>query len=110
MAIIKPYQGRAPKLEGSAFVAETAAIVGDVTLKRGTSVFYSAVLRADSGSITIGENTKDVYKRQRQKTPAALCWDLRRLYCFHRLPKPARPACWPPAPAQGTLPTAFLQS
>ena len=57
MAIVKPYQGRAPKLEGPAFVAETAAIVGDVTLKRGTSVFYSAVLRADSGSITIGENT-----------------------------------------------------
>ena len=57
MAIVKPYQGRAPKLEGPAFVAETAAIVGDVTLKRGTSVFYSAVLRADSGSRTLGENT-----------------------------------------------------
>ena len=57
MAVIKEYRGRAPRLESPAFLAETAAIVGDVTLKRGTSVYYSAVLRADSGSITVGENT-----------------------------------------------------
>ena len=56
-AVIKEYRGRAPRLESPAFLAETAAIVGDVTLKRGTSVYYSAVLRADSGSITVGENT-----------------------------------------------------
>ena len=57
MAVIKEYRGRAPRLESPAFLAETAAIVGGVTLKRGTSVYYSAVLRADSGSITVGENT-----------------------------------------------------
>lgn len=57
MAVIKPFQGKAPRLEQPAFVAETAAIVGDVSLARGTSVYYSAVLRADSGAITVGENT-----------------------------------------------------
>ena len=54
MAIIKAYKGKAPRLDRPAFLAETAVLAGDVALAPQTSVFYGAVLRADSGSIKIG--------------------------------------------------------
>ncbi|MCI2057523.1 MAG: gamma carbonic anhydrase family protein [Oscillibacter sp.] len=34
-----------------------AAIVGDVSLAKGVSIWYNAVLRGDRGPIAIGENT-----------------------------------------------------
>lgn len=57
MAIIKAYKGKAPRLDRPAFLAETAVLAGDVALAPQTSVFYGAVLRADSGSITVGEGS-----------------------------------------------------
>ena len=54
MAIIKTYQGQTPVLDRPAFVAETAVLAGDVRLGPDSSVFYGAVLRADSGRITVG--------------------------------------------------------
>lgn len=47
-------EGAAPVIADSAFVAAGARIVGDVTLGDRASVWYNAVLRADSASITIG--------------------------------------------------------
>jgi len=38
----------------TAFVAPDAVLIGDVTLKIGTSVWYKAVIRADLNSISIG--------------------------------------------------------
>ena len=38
-------------------ICEGACVVGDVTLAKGVSVWYNAVLRGDEGSITVGENT-----------------------------------------------------
>lgn len=46
--------GRTPQLDPSSFVAAGARIVGDVTLGEGASVWYNAVLRGDSSSITVG--------------------------------------------------------
>lgn len=43
--------------DDSVLIAEGAAVVGDVTLGSGVSVWYNAVLRGDQGSIVIGENT-----------------------------------------------------
>ena len=43
-----------PKAANTAFIADTATLAGGVTLAENTSVWYSAVLRADTGSITIG--------------------------------------------------------
>ena len=34
-----------------------AVVVGDVTLARGVSVWYNAVVRGDEGAITVGEDT-----------------------------------------------------
>jgi carbonic anhydrase/acetyltransferase-like protein (isoleucine patch superfamily) len=39
----------------AAFVAPDAILVGDITLKTGTSVWYKTVIRADLNSIQIGE-------------------------------------------------------
>ncbi|MCR4397100.1 MAG: gamma carbonic anhydrase family protein [Candidatus Saccharicenans sp.] len=38
-----------------AFVADRAVIIGRVTLKKGASIWYNAVLRADIADIVIGE-------------------------------------------------------
>ena len=48
--------GKTPRDEGAAFVAESAVVAGDVTLKPGSTVWYGAVVRGDEGPITIGEN------------------------------------------------------
>lgn len=39
------------------YVAEGAKIIGDVTIGEDSSVWYNAVIRGDSNSIVIGENT-----------------------------------------------------
>lgn len=40
-----------------ALVAENAVVVGRVSLARGVSVWYGAVIRGDMASITVGEHT-----------------------------------------------------
>jgi carbonic anhydrase/acetyltransferase-like protein (isoleucine patch superfamily) len=54
MSVILPFDGRAPRIDGTAWVAPNATIIGDVVLHPESSVFYGAVLRADSESITLG--------------------------------------------------------
>jgi carbonic anhydrase/acetyltransferase-like protein (isoleucine patch superfamily) len=43
-----------PQIHPSAFLAPTAAVMGDVTLEAESSVWYQAVLRADLAPIVIG--------------------------------------------------------
>ena len=38
-------------------ICDGARVAGDVTLAKGVSVWYNAVLRGDEGAITVGENT-----------------------------------------------------
>lgn len=45
---------RTPRIDASAFVADGARIVGGVTIEAGASVWYNAVLRADSAPIVVG--------------------------------------------------------
>lgn len=42
---------------GKAWIAPNATVVGDVTLQEDASVWYGAVLRGDSGAITVGRGT-----------------------------------------------------
>ena len=42
---------------GKAWIAPNATVVGDVTLGEDASVWYGAVLRGDSGAITVGRGT-----------------------------------------------------
>ena len=46
-----------PSVDSTAFVAPNATLIGRVTLAEGSSVFYGAVLRGDTDSITIGEGS-----------------------------------------------------
>ena len=55
--IVKEFQGIAPRIHPSAFIAETAVIIGDVEIGAGSSIWYGCVIRADVNRIVIGENT-----------------------------------------------------
>ena len=44
-------------IDKSVFIADGAKIVGDVEMGEGCSVWYNAVIRADSNSVKIGENS-----------------------------------------------------
>ena len=46
--------GKSPRVADSAFVSEAAYLVGDVELGPQSSVWPGAVIRADSGKISIG--------------------------------------------------------
>ena len=50
-------KGITPKVSPEAFVAETAALIGDVTVGRDSSVWFGAVIRGDNEPITVGEGT-----------------------------------------------------
>lgn len=54
MAIIKEVRGFVPKIGNNCFLAETAAIIGDTTIGDDCSIWYSAVLRGDVNTITLG--------------------------------------------------------
>jgi carbonic anhydrase/acetyltransferase-like protein (isoleucine patch superfamily) len=47
----------APKIDGDAFVAPTAVVVGAVTMGPRSSIWYGAVARADAEVIEIGEGS-----------------------------------------------------
>ena len=54
MATIVPLRGNTPFIADRAWVAPNATLVGAVTLGHDASVFYGAVLRADTDTIEIG--------------------------------------------------------
>lgn len=54
MAIIKKVLGKSPQLHESVFLAETAAITGDVTMAENSSAFYGVSARGDSAPIRVG--------------------------------------------------------
>ncbi|WP_295011021.1 gamma carbonic anhydrase family protein [uncultured Microbacterium sp.] len=56
-ATILSLPGRTPRIHETAFLATGARVVGGVTIGEGSSVWYNAVLRADSDAITIGEGS-----------------------------------------------------
>lgn len=49
--------GVAVQAEGDYWVADSAAVVGNVLLKQGASVWFNAVVRGDNDLITIGEGS-----------------------------------------------------
>ena len=55
------FEGKRPNIHPEAFVAPTATLIGDVTVEKGASVWYGAVLRADICSIIVreGANVQD---------------------------------------------------
>ncbi|MEU6477115.1 gamma carbonic anhydrase family protein [Streptomyces sp. NPDC047017] len=56
-ALITGIGGRVPQVDGEAFVAPTATVIGDVALGAGASVWYGAVLRGDVERIAVGADS-----------------------------------------------------
>lgn len=55
--IVKELNGKAPVIGKGTFVAESAALLGDVTIGENCSIWYGAVLRGDVGAIRIGDGS-----------------------------------------------------
>lgn len=54
MAIIKELNGIKPQIGKNCFIAENAAIIGDVVIGDDCSIWYGAVLRGDVNPIRVG--------------------------------------------------------
>ncbi|MFL6002508.1 MAG: gamma carbonic anhydrase family protein [Nocardioides sp.] len=50
------FEGKRPSVHPEAFIAPTATLIGDVTVEKGASVWYGAVLRADICTIVVRED------------------------------------------------------
>ena len=55
--MIKTFQNLQPKIHETAFIAETAVVIGDVEIGEDSSVWYSSILRGDVNYIRIGART-----------------------------------------------------
>lgn len=49
------FDGKSPEVGQNVFIAENAAVIGDVTLGDGASVWFGATIRADDKHIEIGD-------------------------------------------------------
>lgn len=53
----RPYNGDYPKIDSTCFIAQTASVVGKVTLGEYSSVWYSVAIRGDVEPVVIGKGT-----------------------------------------------------
>lgn len=52
-----PYEGKLPRVHETAWIAETAVLVGDVEIGEESSIWYGCVLRGDEMPVRIGKRT-----------------------------------------------------
>ena len=55
--MIMNYKGKSPKIDDSCYVAPSADVIGDVTIGKDSSVWFSAVIRGDMAPIVIGNRS-----------------------------------------------------
>ena len=55
--MILTFKNKRPKIHPSAFIAPGSHIIGDVSLAKGSSVWFTAVLRGDLAAIRVGQDT-----------------------------------------------------
>jgi len=55
--LVRSLGATVPRIDPSAFVAETATVIGDVVVGARSSLWFGAVLRGDVHSIVVGEET-----------------------------------------------------
>lgn len=48
------YKGKSPKIHSSAFIADTARVIGDVEIGEDSSIWFGVVVRGDVNRIRIG--------------------------------------------------------
>jgi carbonic anhydrase/acetyltransferase-like protein (isoleucine patch superfamily) len=55
--IVRPYEGKHPRIGARVFIAENAAVIGDVELGDDCSIWFATTVRGDVNAIRIGRNT-----------------------------------------------------
>lgn len=55
--LIIPFQGVTPTIDPGAFIAPTAAVIGDVMVGADTGIWFGCVVRGDVNEIRIGART-----------------------------------------------------
>ncbi len=55
--IIESYLNKIPNIHDSVYLCDNITIIGDVEIKKDSSVWFGAVIRGDVNYITIGERT-----------------------------------------------------
>ena len=56
-AYIAPFLDHHPEIDDSAYIAQTAAVVGAVRIGKNSTIWHQVTLRGDNHFITIGEGT-----------------------------------------------------
>jgi carbonic anhydrase/acetyltransferase-like protein (isoleucine patch superfamily) len=54
--MILEFNGKMPRIEAGAFIAESAIVIGDVVIESGASIWFQSVVRGDTNYIRIGAN------------------------------------------------------
>jgi carbonic anhydrase/acetyltransferase-like protein (isoleucine patch superfamily) len=54
--MIVSFQGKFPKVDPTAFVAENAMVIGDVEIRAGANIWFNCIVRGDVNAIRIGSN------------------------------------------------------
>ena len=55
--IVRPYEDKHPRLGARVFIADNAAVIGDVELGDDCSIWFGTTVRGDVNAIRIGRNT-----------------------------------------------------
>jgi carbonic anhydrase/acetyltransferase-like protein (isoleucine patch superfamily) len=55
--MIRPFRGKRPQIHPTAFIEESAQIIGDVSIGAHSSIWFGAVVRGDVFHIRIGNRT-----------------------------------------------------
>ena len=55
--MVKKYGKHAPEIDITSFIAPGSSVIGKVKMGKNSSVWYNAVIRGDTQSIVIGDNT-----------------------------------------------------
>lgn len=55
--LIRAFNGILPTIDPTAFIAETAAVIGDVVIGRDSGIWYGCTVRGDVNEIRIGART-----------------------------------------------------
>lgn len=55
--MLKSFQGHHPKIAASAFIEDSAQVIGDVVVGENSSIWFHAVVRGDVNAIRIGKDS-----------------------------------------------------
>lgn len=56
-ALLLPHHGKSPSIHDSAFIADTAVVIGDVEIGPDSSIWFGTVVRGDVNIVRIGART-----------------------------------------------------